>query len=502
MAYSQHHDPHATPAPVHSTPAPPQPSQDWLYSGHGFQSNYGHSSAAPLQEPVPFEDFQFSFGLDPSFAIPVPLDIPPAPVTEDNSGMLFDDSLFQSMAPPPPPTTSNNGNTSLLNEDDQRIFTSFLDNFCMDQDVEPLPNHMPSLYDLPPSTTTNTSYPPQEHDDVEEEERRRNSILRSLDEQKRMRHRILADAAVAAHHHQSNTPIPSSSSSSSYHHHQHQQHHHHHASTMESSWPSASSTTGGGGGAIFLKKSDSIATPYVIPSKRSDKKKASSPSPSPYDDHQSTRPTPARRNKPHKELLTEAEKRANHIASEQKRRTTIRTGFKDLTEIVPTLKNINNSKSTVLFKAVDYIRYLEKRTKHLHDKVQTLELRMQVEGRSMMVHPTDGGGGGATSTTTAVGGYEDKSALVRQNERGEGGAITNDKGDVGNNHYNSNGGNNNNNNNSTEQALRQHSMQQKHLMQLQEELQKKLLAHHRGFTRPVQEEMDVDEEPLKATVSA
>lgn len=56
MAYSQHHDPHATPAPVHSTPAPPQPSQDWLYSGHGFQSNYGHSAAAaPLQEPVPFE---------------------------------------------------------------------------------------------------------------------------------------------------------------------------------------------------------------------------------------------------------------------------------------------------------------------------------------------------------------------------------------------------------------------------------------------------------------
>ncbi|KAI7879389.1 hypothetical protein K492DRAFT_148394, partial [Lichtheimia hyalospora FSU 10163] len=391
MAYSHHYDPHATPAPVHSTPAPSQPSQDWLYSGHGFQSNYGHS--APLQEPVPFEDFQFSFGLDPNFAIPVPLDIPPAPVTEDNSGMLFDDSLFQSIAPPPP-TSSNNGDTSLLNEDDQRIFTSFLDNFCMDQDVEPLPNHMPSLYDLPPST--NASYPQQQdHDDTEEEERRRNSILRSLDEQKRMRHRILADAAVA-HHHQSNTPVPSSSSSS-YH------HHHHPTSTMESSWSSSSSThNNNGGGAIFLKKSDSIATPYVIPSKRSDKKKASSPSPSPFDDHQSTRPTPARRNKPHKELLTEAEKRANHIASEQKRRTTIRTGFKDLTEIVPTLKNINNSKSTVLFKAVDYIRYLEKRTKHLHDKVQTLELRMQVEGRSMMVHPTEGAN---------AGGYDDRPTL-------------------------------------------------------------------------------------------
>ncbi|KAI9283545.1 hypothetical protein BC943DRAFT_280808, partial [Umbelopsis sp. AD052] len=59
-----------------------------------------------------------------------------------------------------------------------------------------------------------------------------------------------------------------------------------------------------------------------------------------------------KRSKQHKELLTEEEKRANHIASEQKRRNTIRTGFKELTDIIPTLKNINNSKSTILFKAV------------------------------------------------------------------------------------------------------------------------------------------------------
>jgi len=64
--------------------------------------------------------------------------------------------------------------------------------------------------------------------------------------------------------------------------------------------------------------------------------------------------------KPYKELLTEEEKRANHIASEQKRRNTIRAGFKELTDIIPTLKNVNNSKSTILFKAVDYIKYLEK----------------------------------------------------------------------------------------------------------------------------------------------
>ncbi|KAI8981025.1 hypothetical protein BDB01DRAFT_724432 [Pilobolus umbonatus] len=82
-----------------------------------------------------------------------------------------------------------------------------------------------------------------------------------------------------------------------------------------------------------------------------------------------------------KELLTEEEKRANHIASEQKRRSTIRTGFKELTELVPTLKNLNNSKSTVLFKSVEYIRYLDKRNSRLKEKVGSLELRVEVEGR-------------------------------------------------------------------------------------------------------------------------
>ncbi|KAI8371071.1 hypothetical protein BD560DRAFT_395998 [Blakeslea trispora] len=79
--------------------------------------------------------------------------------------------------------------------------------------------------------------------------------------------------------------------------------------------------------------------------------------------------------------LTDDEKRANHIVSEQKRRNTIRLGFKDLTELVPTLKNINNSKSTILFKAVDYIRYLNKRNKSLHDKLNALQLRIQMENK-------------------------------------------------------------------------------------------------------------------------
>lgn len=85
--------------------------------------------------------------------------------------------------------------------------------------------------------------------------------------------------------------------------------------------------------------------------------------------------------RPSRDLLTEDEKRANHIASEQKRRNTIRIGFKEMTDIIPTLKNINNSKSTILFKAVEYIRHLDKRNRGLRDKLSSLQLRLEVEGR-------------------------------------------------------------------------------------------------------------------------
>lgn len=74
-----------------------------------------------------------------------------------------------------------------------------------------------------------------------------------------------------------------------------------------------------------------------------------------------------------RELLSDDQKRANHIASEQKRRNTIRGGFKELTEIIPTLKNINNSKSTILFKSVDYIKQLDKRNKSLRDRLHLLQ---------------------------------------------------------------------------------------------------------------------------------
>lgn len=92
-------------------------------------------------------------------------------------------------------------------------------------------------------------------------------------------------------------------------------------------------------------------------------------------------PTGCKRSKLNRDLLTDDEKRVNHIASEQKRRNTIRMGFKEMTEIIPTLKNINNSKSTILFKAVEYIKHLDKRNRSLKEKITSLQMRMKVEGR-------------------------------------------------------------------------------------------------------------------------
>ncbi|KAG0226597.1 hypothetical protein BGW42_003508 [Actinomortierella wolfii] len=91
-------------------------------------------------------------------------------------------------------------------------------------------------------------------------------------------------------------------------------------------------------------------------------------------------PTTAKR-KPYKELLTEEEKRANHIASEQKRRNTIRNGFKDMTEIIPELRDVNSSKSTILFKAVDFIKQLERQNRLLQDKASRLESRLEMRNR-------------------------------------------------------------------------------------------------------------------------
>ncbi|KAJ3128493.1 hypothetical protein HK098_004388 [Nowakowskiella sp. JEL0407] len=75
-----------------------------------------------------------------------------------------------------------------------------------------------------------------------------------------------------------------------------------------------------------------------------------------------------------KPLLTAEEKRANHIASEQKRRDLLRTGFETLTQMVPGVK-VGASKNVILSKSLDHIRSLEERNRNLREKIERLKLR-------------------------------------------------------------------------------------------------------------------------------
>ena len=65
--------------------------------------------------------------------------------------------------------------------------------------------------------------------------------------------------------------------------------------------------------------------------------------------------------KKRRENLSEAQKRLNHITSEQKRRNLIQEGFNEIHVLVPTLRGNReraDSKSAVLLKTVDWIRQL------------------------------------------------------------------------------------------------------------------------------------------------
>lgn len=304
-------------------------------------------------------DFQFSLGLDPGFAMPIQLDIPPTSM--DN---------FQYIPPPPAPYPPQNmsTNTSVLNEQDQKVFSQFLDQFYVDPNMQIDPQPF-SLY-----TNSHT---------FDEEQLRQSSILHSLDEQKK--------AYKDNHIHLINSNHNSNNIS------------HIGTTTTTTTAMSTTSSTGTNNAinnnnnnnnhskpnAIYLQQSNAVTAPYIIrenvKEKQQEQKQQSGSTntiSNTNGNHGNGKSGGAiRRGKSSKELLTEEEKRNNHIASEQKRRSMIRSGFKDLTEIVPTLKNINNSKSTVLFKAVDYIKYLEKRNRNLREKIKNLEIRVEVEGR-------------------------------------------------------------------------------------------------------------------------
>ncbi|KAI7886197.1 hypothetical protein K492DRAFT_190419 [Lichtheimia hyalospora FSU 10163] len=87
-------------------------------------------------------------------------------------------------------------------------------------------------------------------------------------------------------------------------------------------------------------------------------------------------PQPRKQRRPRKaphELLSEAEKKANHIASEQKRRQNIRLGFEQLIEVVPALSQGNRSEALILQKSVEHIRHLVSTKNDLKNQVRSLQ---------------------------------------------------------------------------------------------------------------------------------
>ncbi|KAK6360255.1 hypothetical protein TWF730_006403 [Orbilia blumenaviensis] len=75
---------------------------------------------------------------------------------------------------------------------------------------------------------------------------------------------------------------------------------------------------------------------------------------------------------PKRENLSEAQKRENHIQSEQKRRNLIREGFDDLCNLVPDLRGGGYSKSAILIHAANFLEELEAGNKSLQLRVKQL----------------------------------------------------------------------------------------------------------------------------------
>ncbi|CEP11230.1 hypothetical protein [Parasitella parasitica] len=299
------------------------------------------------------------FGINPDInATPNIEDFSP-PIVSNNEPISLDPLFLQQQEP----FNFAANTTTVLDENEQKAFSSFLDAFFLDPDMQP------GLNDDDDECTNS-----QER----EEEIRRNSILQSLDEQKKFHQTLNLMASLSpTNRGTTNTADLMIDSTTSF-------------NKINKDIVTSKSDDDAAVRkqleTIHLQPSDATSSSlFSFYSRQQSAKKRASPSmdsASPSSSSASSRSTrKSKKPRSTKELLTEEEKRANHIASEQKRRSTIRNGFKDLTDLIPTLKNINNSKSAVLFKAVDFIRYLEKRNKHLRDKVGSLELRVKVEGR-------------------------------------------------------------------------------------------------------------------------
>jgi hypothetical protein len=76
------------------------------------------------------------------------------------------------------------------------------------------------------------------------------------------------------------------------------------------------------------------------------------------------------------ELLTDEQKKAHHIASEQKRRQNIRDGYDMLIASIPQLKHGPRNEAVVLEKALEYIIQLQSKQSELKNRVVQLQTNL------------------------------------------------------------------------------------------------------------------------------
>ena len=75
---------------------------------------------------------------------------------------------------------------------------------------------------------------------------------------------------------------------------------------------------------------------------------------------------------PKKAPLTDAEKKSNHLASEQKRRVAIREGFDRLCRVVPNMEGQGRSEAVVLQATVKFMEDELSKKEHLRARAQRL----------------------------------------------------------------------------------------------------------------------------------
>ncbi|KAK3694676.1 hypothetical protein B0T22DRAFT_453162 [Podospora appendiculata] len=98
---------------------------------------------------------------------------------------------------------------------------------------------------------------------------------------------------------------------------------------------------------------------------------------------------------PPKLRLTEQEKKANHIASEKKRRQGIRDGFDRLANMVPGLEGQGRSEGIVLQGTYDYTLEQLRKRRDLIEKLDRLGVPVPQEHRDLL-HDFENSGNGAS----------------------------------------------------------------------------------------------------------